>query len=337
VHPSSRAAGLDGLREVLRVLDGLELPARAWERAVLAARVDKYERSMLDLLCLYGEVGWARATPAAAGSNGSTPIALFLREHAKAWLPQRSPDTLLSDDARRVLEMLRARGASFSSELAMACSVSDDAVNAALAELVNAGRVTSDAFGGVRARLRPAVGRVASGRWSAIEAPTPEDEAKRAEIQARALLRRYGVVFRRLMAREANALPWRELARVYRQLEARGEIRGGRFVSGMSGEQFALPEAVERLREIRRTPPDGKLLSISAADPLNLTGVITAGPRVRASTTNKVVYRDGLPMAAMEGDFVRPLTEIPPEVASQVASALAGRRVPAVVSGFVGR
>jgi ATP-dependent Lhr-like helicase len=337
VDPASRATGLDGLRQVLGVLDGLELPARAWERAVLPARVEKYDRSMLDLLCLYGEVGWARVTPGPSAVNGSTPISLFLREHGKAWLPQERSTMPLSPEACQLLETLRARGASFSGELAAACSLDEERVGAVLAELVNAGCATSDAFGGVRARLRPSPGRVVAGRWSAIEPATAEEERNRAEVQARALLRRYGVVFRRLLAREVSALPWRDLTRVFRRLEARGEIRGGRFVSGMSGEQFAAPGAVERLRETRRSSPNGRLLTINAADPLNLTGVITAGPRVRAVTANRIAYRDGIPLAAMEGDFVRPLADVPSALAGEVASALAGRRVPAVLSGFVGR
>jgi ATP-dependent Lhr-like helicase len=131
--------------------------------------------------------------------------------------------------------------------------------------------------------------------------------------------------------------PWRDLARVYRRFEARGEIRGGRFVSGMSGEQFALPSAVERLREIRRTAPDGKLLTISAADPLNLTGIVTAGDRIRAQSGSRLVYRDGVPLAALEGDFLRPLTEVPADVGAQLATVLAGRPLPPVSSGYVGR
>ena len=156
------------------------------------------------------------------------------------------------------------------------------------------------------------------------------------EVQARTLLLRYGVVFRRLAARESNTAPWRELARVYRRLEARGEIRGGRFVTGMSGEQFALPDAVTRLREIRREQPNGRVSIVSAADPLNLTGIITAGERVRAIPSNRIAYRDGIPVSLMEGDFLRPLAEIEPSSAMEIAAALAGRRVP-VVSGFVGR
>lgn len=215
----------------------------------------------------------------------------------------------------------------------------------ALGELVAAGLVTSDGFAGLRAIVRPAAGRSSArdgransaGRWSLLRCDdpgTPRDTA--IEAQAWALLRRYGVVFRRLLAREANAAPWRELARTYRRLEARGEIRGGRFVSGMSGEQFALPDAVDRLREIRRSPGDGRLIPISAADPLNLTGIITAGEHVRAIETSRIVYRDGVPMAALQGDDLRPLAPIADAIAADVASALTGRRMPAVTSGFVG-
>jgi ATP-dependent helicase Lhr and Lhr-like helicase len=156
------------------------------------------------------------------------------------------------------------------------------------------------------------------------------------ETLAWTLLRRYGVIFRRLLAREAAAVPWRDLARVYRRLEARGEIRGGRFVAGMSGEQFALSDAVERLREVRRTKPDNRLVTISAADPLNLTGIITPGDRIRAAAGNRVVYRNGVPCAAMEGDMIRMLSEVDPAIAPDVAAAAAGRRVP-VLSGYVGR
>jgi hypothetical protein len=128
----------------------------------------------------------------------------------------------------------------------------------------------------------------------------------------------------------------RELARVYRRMEARGEIRGGRFVTGMSGEQFALPEATTRLREIRREHGLGQLIIISAADPLNLTGILDAGERIRAIATNRIAYRDGIAVSFMEGDYLRPLVEMESASAMEVATALAGRRVP-VVSGFVGR
>ena len=147
---------------------------------------------------------------------------------------------------------------------------------------------------------------------------------------------RYGVVFRRLLARESTAVTWRELLRVYRTLEARGDIRGGRFVSGMSGEQYALPDAVDRLREVRRSGADETFVSITAADPLNLTGIVTAGDRIRAAAGNRIVYRNGVPLMAMEGDMLRTLADAGPEVLADAAAIAAGRRVP-VSHGYVGR
>src|SRR5262249_22002106 len=147
------------------------------------------------------------------------------------------------------------------------------------------------------------------------------------------LLARYGVVFRRVLTRESSGVPWRDLVRVYRTLEARGEIRGGRFVAGMSGEQFALPDAVDRLRELRRSGADETLITISAADPLNLTGIITGAERLRTAAGNRIVYRNGVPLAALEGDMLRVLGEVDPAIAADVAAAAAGRRVP-VLSGF---
>jgi ATP-dependent Lhr-like helicase len=247
--------------------------------------------------------------------------------------------------AGKVLAALRARGASFLRELAAACGMDDGDAASALGDLVAAGLVTSDGFAGLRAIVQASSGRSTSregransaGRWSLLRRDDPGTPREPAvEAQARALLRRYGVVFRRLLTREANAAPWRELARTYRRLEARGEIRGGRFVSGMSGEQFALPDAVDLLRETRRTPADGRLITISAADPLNVTGIITAGERVRAIETSRIVYRDGIPVAALQGDYLRPLAPIADAIAADVASAATGRRMPAVTSGFVG-
>jgi len=297
---TQKLSGADGLRAIVTQLEGYEVPSNAWEKFILPARMDRYDPSALDVLCLTGEVGWAKLT---------TGIGLFLREHADAWLPVVA-QTLLSVPAQQILDTLRARGASFLKR------------DEALDELIDAGLVTSDGF----------LGR--SGRWSLLSGGQPPPAV--AEIQAWALLRRYGVIFRRLLTREPNAPPWRELARVYRRLEARGEIRGGRFVTGMSGEQFALAEAVDRLREIRREGPDGHLTVISAVDPLNLTGILDPGERVRAVATNRIAYRDGLPLSVMEGDFLRPLTTVEPAIAMEAATALAGRRVP-VSSGFVGR
>jgi ATP-dependent Lhr-like helicase len=351
VEPSSRLAGAEGLRAVVGQLDGLELPARAWERDVLSARVERYEPSMLDMLCLSGEVGWARLSSGPTQVVGATPIALFRREHADEWWVLRAgaerglenprPEEILSSDsARRVLDRLLTHGASFLHELKGACELTDDKCREALGELVAAGLVASDGFAGVRAIVGHAPVRRgsadAAGRWSVLRrmANVPREDAVRA--LAWTLLARYGVVFRRVLARETTCVPWRELARVYRTLEARGEIRGGRFVTGMSGEQFALPDAVDRLRELRRTAPDESLITISAADPVNLTGIVTAGERLRTAAGNRIVFRNGVPLAALEGDMLRTLADVDPSIAADVAAAAAGRRVP-VLSGYVGR
>jgi ATP-dependent Lhr-like helicase len=235
----------------------------------------------------------------------------------------------------------------FVHELVALTGMEEVRVRAALGDRVSAGVTASDGFGGLRSLVRAAGGRPSgrgqvAGRWSLLTSAGIDAVDREAAVlaQARSLLARYGIVFRRLLAREANLAPWRELARVYRRLEARGEIRGGRFVSGMSGEQFASADAVERLREIRRTPPDGRCLVVSGADPLNLAGIVTAGDRVRAASATRLLYRDGVPLAAMEGDYVRPLipvVDVAPALAAEVATMLAGRPLPAIMSGFIGR
>lgn len=381
VEPASRLSGPEGLRAVLAQLDGVELPARAWERDVLPARLDGYDSSMLDMLCLTGEVAWARLSSGPTQVVGATPIALFLREHADAWLAGRSnvaadlPRLGRDRQVRPVLDVLRARGASFAHELAVACDLADEQLRSELADLVAAGLVSSDGFAGLRTLIgtstsshprtfAPAHPRTSSaGRWFALASASAEatadkpshvrtsrtsrthdgttartdgDGAERTLVIAWALLRRYGVVFRRLLTREAADVPWRDLARVYRRLEARGEIRGGRFVSGMSGEQFALPDAVDRLREVRRTALDDHLVVVNGADPLNLAGIITPDDRIRAAASTRIVYRNGIPVAALEGDMLRVLAELAPELAREVANAAAGRHAPAL-SGYIGR
>jgi ATP-dependent Lhr-like helicase len=294
--PSSRLTGIDGLRAAVAQLDGFEIAASAWEKQILPLRVDQYAPALLDQLCFSGEIGWAKV-------NSGVVIG---QPERLSYVGNVGQALSLSERAQRVLETLQTRGASFSRDL------NDDE---AIDELIDAGLITCDGFLTRRA-----------GRWS-ILTPAETD----VEAQAWMLIRRYGIIFRRLLTRE-NAAPWRELARIYRRLEARGEIRGGRFVTGVSGEQFALPDAVETMREIRRTQPDGKVIVISAADPLNLIGILTTGDRVRSIPQTRIAYRDGLAISYMEGDFLRPIAESDPEV----ASALAGRRVP-VTSGFVGR
>ena len=332
---SSRLTGLDGLREVLSTLDGFELAAGAWERSVLPLRLDHYDPSMLDMLCLTGEIAWARLSVAGGGNAPrlvpATPVALFPRAHAAAWHAGTATDAArvegLGPGALALRAALETRGASFLSDLAACCGMHPIESREAMGALVARGLARSDGFSGLRTLLwseSPRADRRArfAGRWSSIGEPPPSDRESTGEIQAWAYLRRYGVMFRRLLTREANAVPWRDLVSIYRRLEARGEIRGGRFVSGMSGEQFALPGAVERLREVRRSAPDDRVVTISTADPLNLVGIVTPGDRVRAARRNRLAYRDGIPLAVLEGDTVHQLKPLDPTTTEAVSQAL---------------
>jgi ATP-dependent Lhr-like helicase len=259
----------------------------------------------------------------------SSPIALMLREHAAPWRAgtegSGDPEALTSE-ARAVHAALAARGALFFHELVAVTGILRTQVERALGELAGAGLVTADSFSGLRALLTPpdkrrslsgrasarqsAYGVDTAGRWALLAAaslPTPSLSVPKVEMLARALLKRYGVVFRSLLARESGLPPWRELAAVYRRLEARGEIRGGRFVSGFGGEQFGLPEAVGRLRAVRKQEKSGDLVALSGADPLNLVGILTPDARVPAIARNRVLFHDGLAIAALEGGEVRRL------------------------------
>jgi len=343
VAEETRLEGPDALPAVLSALEGFEAPAKAWETEILPARLKGYQASWLDGQCLAGRTSWARLTPPAAASArsrhvtpvGATPIALIERRRTPLWLALAPPSAAapMSGRARAVLDALSARGALFFDELMEVARLLRHELEQALGELTALGLAASDSFGGLRALLVPAGqrkplagarrrGRVSSfdiesgGRWAMINRAPPKDggdEFRHAAIEhaARALLARYGVVFWRLLTQEPGWLPpWRDLLRVYRRLEARGEIRGGRFVAGFSGEQFALPEAVGLLRDMRRRPASGEWVSLSGADPLNLIGILTPGQRLAALTANRIVYRDGLPVAALTGGKAQFLTEL---------------------------
>jgi ATP-dependent Lhr-like helicase len=341
VDSATRLSGLDGLREAISLLDGFELAAAAWERAVLPVRMDHYDPALLDMLCLTGEVGWARfSAPRVLKFGPVTPIALFLREHAELWRSMRAPadaavDASLTADARTVLAHLDSRGASFFDDLASATQFDIYRLREALGILVAVGRVTSDGFAGLRGLIEAARGRPIrrphrrdlSGRWATLSGADQAAEVAGIELQARILLSRYGIMFRRLLTRETGAAPWRELVRVYRRLEARGEIRGGRFVSGAAGEQFALPEAVTQLRELRRHPRSGHVCVICTADPLNLSGIVTAGERIRAAGSNQMAYRDGTPIAVMERGSLRALVPLGRDEEADLWRVLSRRRV----------
>ncbi len=341
VDADSRLQGPHALATVLSLLEGYEAPAGSWETEILPVRLEGYEPAWLDAQCIAGRAAWARLTPPVCGKGRartvipvrSTPIALLERRRLPLWrtlLPQTSATTP-SPRAQTLLDCLHAQGALFFDELREASHLLRPQVEEGLGELVSLGLVTSDSFGGLRGLLVPSNQRKpiwgarrrsrilafdieSGGRWALIRRTPGMDEQARVgaiEYVARVLLQRYGVVFWRLLGREADWLPpWRDLLRVYRRLEARGEIRGGRFVAGFSGEQFALPEAVGLLRETRRRPPSEQWISLSGADPLNLIGILTPGPRLPAFTDNRLVYRDGVPVATLSGGKVEFLTTL---------------------------
>jgi ATP-dependent helicase Lhr and Lhr-like helicase len=330
VAPGTQVTGERGTLEILRQLQGVEVPASAWEREVLARRISHYDPSTLDRLCLTGAVGWGRLSPHPAmlddSSNGTrrviptsvAPITFYVREDSD-WMSPRHPEhdqqeiRGLSPVAQQVLTFLRQRGASFFADIVRGAFKLKSEVETALWELVAAGLVTADGFDNLRALIDPkrragqghgraSRPRHSSGRWSLLYTGDQPDRTRLIEATCWMLLKRYGVVIREALAREANLPRWRELLVGFRRLEDRGEIRGGRFVNGFLGEQFALPVAVESLRASRKQQPTGELIAVSAADPLNLVGIIVPGDRVPAVSGRYVAYRDGVPAEAAQRD-----------------------------------
>jgi ATP-dependent Lhr-like helicase len=342
VAPGSQVLGERGALEVLRQLQGFEIPANAWERQVLARRVADYDPTWMDQLCLTGAVGWGRLSPhpatlesgGAAGSDGAprqrrviptsvAPITFFVREdadwmglkenpHFRQSTPEMEHPSGLSHGAQLVLDFLRQRGASFFADIVRGTGKLKAEMETALWELVAAGLVTADGFDNLRSLIDPkrragqgsgrsTRPRHSAGRWAVLHADVAVERPRAVEAACWMLLRRYGIVIRDLLAREANLPTWRELLMAFRRLEDRGEIRGGRFVDGFLGEQFALPVAVESVRAMRSLPLSGETITLSAADPLNLVGILVPGERVPAISGRTVSYRDGI---AVEADSV---------------------------------
>jgi len=370
VATGSRAEGPEGLAAVLDLLDGYELAAGAWESEVLPARLTDYDPLWLDGLCLSGEIAWGRLNAIRNAEVGmrnrkvgpvkSTPIALYRRDRGEIWragLPEVDVTTLpLSSTGKALLAAFEARGALFFGDLVNATGLLRTEVEKGLAELVAWGLVSSDSFAGLRALLVPSDrrrplgggyrrrGRIApfgvetAGRWARTHARPPIPDEQIAEAIAWQLVRRYGVVFRRLVQRETLLAPWRDILRVYRRLEARGEIRGGRFVGGFSGEQYALPEAIGLLRSTRREQGADELIAVSGADPLNLVGILTPGEAVAAITSNRVLYRDGVPIVVKEGEGKeRFLVDVPAEERDLLRGALLRRRPAPLVRTYLGK
>ena len=413
----TRRAGVNGLFEAVSLLQGYDLSAVCWERDVLPARVEGYRAAWLDELCLSGEIAWGRLFPPKREADTPAlltrvmPVSLFLRNDL-SWLSAEialEDDDSLSAAAREILETIKLRGAVFASDLQQQLRIDIGELNDALGELVSRGRIAADGFGGLRSLLQskrptPSVSRRSglartrnsagnTGRWSIWQRESPElgtssrneSEASRGdenpvEQWAWQLLRRWGVVFRDLLDREAGTPLWWELLQVYRRLEARGEIRGGRFITGVAGEQFALGDTVKNLRQLRNATPDSsnraisktagiregflssgaarnaavagpaasavgsedvsqetvgiassdELVLISAADPLNLIGIITRHSRVPATAHSRIALLNGKPIAALVNGEVTFLDTVRATQRDSVARVLLGHEATSV-------
>lgn len=337
VSLEEKPEGVDALRRVLDQLEGFEAPAAAWEGDIFSSRLKDYDHTWMDTLCLSGSSVWGRFR--VGNSNGgkksspikTSPITIVRRTNLDIWknIGNVSKNNFenLSHAAKNIFNFISKNGASFFEEIVSNTKGLKVETESALAELVAKGVVTSDSYTGLRAllvrskyktekgrkRKRISFNMEGAGRWSLIRNSDQDKEDKNLSEEMRAiariLLNRYGVVFRKLLERESFAPPWRDLVRALRLLELRGEVRGGRFVEGITGEQFALPEAVAGLRETRRRPKSETLVSLSASDPLNLMGIVTPGKRVTSHYKNRVLYKDGIPVAFKEGTEVRILSE----------------------------
>ncbi|HEX4899448.1 MAG TPA: hypothetical protein VFV61_02890, partial [Pyrinomonadaceae bacterium] len=396
VAPEHQMEGPESVRAIIEQLEGFEAPAAAWEGEIFPARIVEYDPAWLDALCLSGEVMWARLTPPSqkngdqrprgSGPVRTTPIALIRRQNFAVFnslFPVRIEELKFSTVTEAVFDYLKNRGASFFTDIVEGTKLLRSQVEEALAEMVAQGMVISDSFTGLRALLTPAHRKTqagarrkhrepvydmaSAGRWSLIQRNPAVREGsteaqENAEKIARLLLKRYGVVFKRLLEREGLTIPWRVLLRLYHRLEARGEIRGGRFVAGISGEQFALPEAIGMLRAIRRarvgnaefvvrTPEDQhtiggdagissnseSLISISAADPLNIVGIITPGARITAHTSNRVLYHNGEPIAVLEAGETKYLSQLSRAMEWKAKAALLRKATPPQLRSYLRR
>ncbi|MCB1746370.1 MAG: DEAD/DEAH box helicase [Gammaproteobacteria bacterium] len=346
---NTRLQGSGGLLEVLGQLSGFEAPAAAWEGQLLPNRLRAYQLNLLDELVRAGRAAWLRLTPKrtlAARQSGTlrnTPLALMPRADLALWLEcvEFEDEARPGGAAASVLAFIERGGAAFFDDIVAGCGLLRTQCENALDELAAAGHVTCDSFAGLRALTLPAARRQAfgrrtrrttlpgideAGRWDRLRrdaATSPSDT--RAEAVARILLRRYGVVFRALLERETALPPWRELLWALRRLEDRGEVRGGRFVAGHSGEQFALPDAVGALREIRRREGQGQIVAVSAADPLNLVGVVLPGARIPAVEQNQLAFLDGVPAGYRLGSEFQLAESLPHDQALRVRTALLGQ------------
>ena len=335
---NERGEGVEALAAVLQQLEGYSISAQLWQSSILPARIKMYSSNMLESLTLSGRVSWLRLNVTACEDKIKnspvrlTPIALIQRTHLEYWQtlsskPNKSEQNL-SGTAEKIVELLKTKGALFFSDIVQQTGTLKTQVEDALGELVNWGLVTSDSSAGLQALTTPTSKRPRfgarrgrkinvslfdnAGRWSLIHQHERLDkvDAEDVEFIANVLLQRYGVVFRKCLERESKLPPWRDLIRVYWRMEARGEIRGGRFVEGVSGEQFALLEAIGTLRKIRNGKKMGQLTVLSSADPLNLVGILLPGEKISVSAHTNIVFKDGLAIAVRHKNEIEYLCDL---------------------------
>ena len=353
-HLYDKVESKDALLDIVEQLEGFSIPAAAWESEIFPARMSFYLPDWMDGLCNSGRINWMRISSSNSSTKGKatpisiTPIALMLRAHSKAWLNKSDNDSSnLPANAQTLFNLLKHKGALFFDDLVNDSNLLRSQVETALGQLVAKGLVTSDSYIGLRALITPSNRRPGfgsrrrlnsnalniedAGRWTLINNHNEDDNSHLSvEHIAKIILKRYGVVFRKLLERENNLPSWRELLYVYRRMEARGEIRGGRFVEGFSGEQFAVPDAVSLLRKAHQNT-EQDLVVISAVDPLNLTGVILPGPRVTTSNKNKILFRNGKPLAISKNGQVEYLEEMNQALQWQVQTTLVKKHNPSQV------
>ncbi len=361
VATGARMEGPQATLAVINQLAGFEAGAAAWESEILPARVRDYRGEYLDSLHTAGQAVWLRlkhkraGTGRAGGPLKSTPIAIVPRGDLLDWLsmvalPGPETETTLSATARHILGVLETRGAAFFDDLVERCGVLKSQCEQALGELAAAGCITADSFAALRVLLTPpsrrrplhgarrrgvsVVGLDTAGRWDIVPrmranaAVANDSDSDEIDCVVRTLLDRYGVVFKRVVERETALPPWRYLLWALRRLEARGEVRGGRFVAGYSGEQFALPEALEALRKIRKAEPQPDVIVVNATDPLNLVGILTPGLRIPANSANRIAFVSGEAVAVRLGEEIRLLQACASDVECRVRTALIGRHGP---------
>ena len=342
-----RRQGADGVFEAITQLQGLDLSSAAWEESLLPVRVEGYQTQHLDELCLAGDIGWGRLDPANRKKTSAkpmtsvtraVPVSFYLREDLP-WLADKSPVRQLEnlgDSSQEILEMLQKDGALFARDILNQSNLLPTQLDELLGELVAYGWITSDGFSGLRKltqtqadkrvhrrrspRHRERKPATNIGRWTLWHPGKSElSNEEVTEQWAWQLIRRWGVVYRDLVLREPLAPQWWELLRVYRRLEARGEIRGGRFIRGVGGEQFGTGEAVRELRSIRDAKEEPELVIISAADPLNLTGIIGPDKRISGLSGNRVAFLDGSVIGWKKGDEHWIAEKISPEHTEEIA------------------